>query len=366
MRRLKMVAALVAVLLGVCSKQVHAADPPAVGHVFIIVLENKGFAQTFGTGSVATYLNGALRPQGQLLTQFYGIGHVSLDNYVALVSGQAPNLLTQTDCILYLDFIGAPVLGPDGQAIGQGCVYPAFVPTVVDQLEGEGLTWKGYMEDMGNTPAREPATCGNPAPNSLDGTQSATAADQYAARHNPFVYFHSILDPPGRCGAHVVPLTALDGDLAAVATTPNYVFVTPNLCHDAHDAPCVNGEPGGLDSADDFLAFWVPKILASPAFHQDGLLIITFDEAEVGFDGESATACCGEVGGFNTVFPGLYGPGGGRTGTLLLSRFITPGSENATPYNLYSLLRSVEDLFCLAPLGYAAQASGFGADVYGP
>src|SRR5438093_13075523 len=103
MRRLKMVAALVAVLLGVCAQQALATFPAPVGHVFIIVLENKGFNETFGPGSVATYLNATLRPQGQLLTQFYGIGHVSLDNYVAVVSGQAPNLLTQTDCILYLD-----------------------------------------------------------------------------------------------------------------------------------------------------------------------------------------------------------------------------------------------------------------------
>jgi hypothetical protein len=367
MRRLKTVAALVAVLLGASSKQVHAAGPADVGHVFIIVLENKGFEQTFGTGSPATYLNAILRPQGQLLRQYYGIGHLSLDNYVAMVSGQAPNLITQTDCILYLDFVGLPALGPDGQAIGQGCVYPAFVQTVVDQLEGNGLTWKGYMEDMGNTPSREPMTCGNPALNSLDGTQSATAEDQYGARHNPFVYFHSILDPPGRCGAHVVPLTALDEDLASAATTPNYVFITPDLCHDAHDASCAGGGPGGLVAADEFLNEWVPKILDSDAYKTDGLLIITFDEADVSpNEPDGAAACCNEPSGFNTVLPGLYGPGGGRTGSLLLSPLVEANSTNDTPYNHYSLLRSIEDIFCLPPLGYAAKSNGFGADVYAP
>jgi hypothetical protein len=363
MRQGVTVAALLAVLLGACSKQGFAAGPPTVGHVFIIVLENKGFDETFGPSSPATYLNGTLRPQGQLLTQYYGIGHVSLDNYVAMVSGQAPNLLTQTDCILYLDFIGLPVLGPDGQAVGQGCVYPAFVQTVADQLEAQGLTWRGYMEDMGSDPSREAAACAHPALNSLDGTQQAAANDQYATRHNPFMYFHSIIDEPS-CAANVVPLGALDADLASLATTPNYVFITPDLCHDAHDAPCANGEPGGLVSADQFLRTWVPKILSSDAYRQDGMLIVTFDEGDLSSSGADTGSCCGEPSGFNTVLPGLVGPGGGRTGAVVLSSFTVAGSINATPYNHYSLLRSVEDLFGLDPLGYAAKTGGFGADVF--
>src|SRR5256885_16925251 len=77
------------------------------------------------------------------------------------------------------------VIAPDGQAIGQGCVYPTGVKTVADQLEAAGLTWKGYMEDMGTA-------CRHPALNSRDTTQQAKVGDQYAARHDPFVYFHSL------------------------------------------------------------------------------------------------------------------------------------------------------------------------------
>jgi hypothetical protein len=344
---------------------------PTVHHVFIIELENEGFATTFSPGAPA-YLAKTLPSMGQLLTQYYGIGHVSADNYIAQISGQAPNLLTQTDCLVFLPVLPAlpvpaglpllPVLpAPAGQVIGQGCVYPASVPTVVDQLKAKGFSWKAYMEDMGNTPSREPATCAHPALFGVDGTQTATAADQYATRHNPFVYFHSIIDSPD-CNANVVPLTGFANDLTSAATTANYSFISPNLCHDGHDAPCQNGEPGGLVSANQFLQTWVPRITSSAAFQQDGLLMVTFDEAGT----SDATACCGEQSGPNTLFPGLTGPGGGLVGAVLLSKFITPGTVNATPYNHYSQLRSVEDLFGLDHLGYAGAPglAAFGHDVF--
>ncbi len=82
-------------------------------------------------------------------------------------------------------------------------------------------------------------------------------------------------------------MSALGRDLQSVASTPNYLFIVPNLCHDAHDvAPprggkCVDGAPGGLVAADRFLSGLVPEILASPAYRRDGLLIITFDESNI-------------------------------------------------------------------------------------
>ena len=377
------IAALATVLLG-CNNGNDASGGSAgrgVRHVFIIILENKGFTETFGENSPAPYLAKTLTSAGQLLNQYYGTGHFSLTNYVALVSGQGPNAQTQSDCQLYTDFLGLPALGPDGQAIGAGCVYPVIVKTVVDQLEEKRFTWKGYMEDMGNDLERDgSATCAHPALNSQDHTQTATAGDQYAARHNPFMYFHSIIDDQARCDAHVVPLTRLEADLASAARTPNYVFITPNLCNDGHDPSfpsrdptlrtCKDGAPGGLVSADAFLRKWVPKILASPAFRRDGLLIITFDEAEAEANqpGEAdASACCGEVPGPNAPLPGIFGLGGGRTGAVLLSPFIRPGTVNDTPYNHYSMLRSIEDMFGLDHLGYAAAAGlkPFGNDVFG-
>jgi phosphatidylinositol-3-phosphatase len=333
-----------------------AVATPAISHVFIIVLENKSFDETFSPSSPAPYLANTLTAQGQLLRQYYAIGHSSLDNYIAMVSGQGPNLFTQSDCQLYAEFLPGLPMPLYNQFLGQGCVYPSAVKTLPDQLVARGLTWKAYMEDM-KTPCRHPAL------NSLDNTQNARLGDQYAARHNPFVYFHSIIDS-NICVANDVDLSQLETDLASAATTPNYVFISPNLCNDGHDAPCVDGRPGGLAAADQFLQTWVPKILASPAWSEGSLLVITFDESE----SADATACCGELPGVNTANPGglQFGPGGGRTGTVLISPYIRPGSINDSPYNHYSLLRSIEDIFALSHLGFAGQAhlNSFGTDVY--
>jgi hypothetical protein len=331
-----------------------ASALPPIKHVFIIVLENKDYSDTFGPDSKAPYLARNLTGQGQLLTHFHGIGHLSLPNYVAMVSGQSPNPQTQADCQFYTDF--APgTIGADGQALGQGCVYPATVKTIADQLEAKGLTWKGYMEDMG-TPCRHPVIGAH------DETQSAKANDQYAARHNPFVYFHSIIDTPA-CDANDVPLDRLPTDLGSASRTANYTFITPDLCADGHDAGCPDGSPGGLEGIDAFLRKWVPRILASPAYKAGGLLIVTFDEAA-----SDNAACCNEQTGPNTPNPAgpEPGPGGGKTGAVLLSQYIQPGSTNPTEYNHYSLLRSMEDLFGLPHLAFAAQdgLKPFGSDVF--
>ncbi len=92
--------------------------------------------------------------------------------------------------------------------------------------------------------------------------------------------------------------------------------------------------------------------------------MVTFDEADEE-DAASADACCGEQPGPNSPLPGIFGPGGGRTGTVLVSPFIKPGTWNDTGYNHYSLLRTIENTFGLAPLGFAADARGFGTDVWG-
>jgi phosphatidylinositol-3-phosphatase len=335
---------------------------PPVGHVFVINLENEGYATTFGAGSPAPYLAKTLRAKGNLLTNYYGIGHNSLDNYQAQISGQGPNPQTQADCQIFTDFIKLPVSAANGQAVGQGCVYPSSVKTIADQLTSAHKTWRGYMEDMGNTPSRESRTCGHPAIGSQDKTQSATAADQYAARHNPFVYFHSLLDS-GACAKNDVPLTALTKDLSSVSTTRNLSYITPNLCDDGHDSPCASGKPGGLVSANAWLKTWVPRILNSPAFKKDGLLVITFDESD-GPNSDS-TACCGETA-VNTPAAGITGAGGGRVGAVLISRWIKPGSTTSRAYNHYSLLASIEDLMHLPLLGYAGKSGlpHFAKDVY--
>ena len=343
-----------------------AAKTPAAGpakHVFVIMLENESYNDTWSAGSAAPYLTQTLRHQGVFLTNYYAIGHVSLGNYIAEISGQGPSHSTQDDCTTYTNFT-ATGTGALGQLLGDGCVYPSSVQTIADQLTAKGLTWKTYQEDMANSTS-EPVACRHPVLGSADPTVVARLGDEYATRHNPFVYFHSIIDTPS-CGANVVDLKALPADLTSVRTTPNFSFITPNLCDDGHDNPCVDGRVGGLTAADQWLKTWVPRILASPAYKQDGMVVITFDEAEPSGLGVDATACCHEAQAPNVTAAGGTGPGGGRVGALVLSRFVKPGSTTTTPYNHYSLLCSVENTFGLSHLGYAATPglACFGKDVY--
>ncbi len=45
------------------------------------------------------------------------------------------------------------------------------------------------------------------------------------------------------------------------------------------------------------------------------------------------------------IQPGHQSHGGDRTGAVLLSPFIKPGTVSTTPYNHYSMLKSLEDIF---------------------
>jgi hypothetical protein len=111
--RLRSMLAIVGLLL--LSPAAHAAQPP-IGHVFIVVLENEDAASTFGPESQAPYLAQTLTADGAFVPGYYGIGHASLDNYLAMVSGQAPNLVTQADCPLFLDVLPGATARCSGRA----------------------------------------------------------------------------------------------------------------------------------------------------------------------------------------------------------------------------------------------------------
>src|SRR5580658_7566935 len=242
-------AASIALLAGVgparaaSPKVVRAALAPGkIQHILLIEFENEGYQATFGPGSPATYLNGTLRAKGELLQNYYAIGHNSLDNYIAQVSGQSPTEDTQADCadngFAFANVSpGTPAPDPaldPGQVVGEGCVYPASVETIAGQLDAKYppnptthvASWRAYEQDMGNTPARDGRTpdpsggtdCGHPAIGAPDTAEVATPEDQYTSRHNPFVWFHSIIDNTAECDANVVPLGPLDPNGAPSAT----------------------------------------------------------------------------------------------------------------------------------------------------
>ncbi len=218
-----------------------ALAPGKINHILVIEFENEGYDATFGPGSPATYLNGTLRPKGELLQNYYAIGHDSLDNYIAQVSGQAPTEDTQADCadngfafanVTPGTLDGNQAVNP-GQVDGEGCVYPASVKTIASQLDAKYppnkvthvAAWRAYEQDMGNTPSRDGGTpdpsggtdCGHPSIGATDTAEVATPSDQYTTRHNPFVWFHSVIDNTAECNANVVPLGRLGAQRHAIA-----------------------------------------------------------------------------------------------------------------------------------------------------
>jgi len=271
-----------------------------------------------------------------------------------MISGQAPNPDTQSDCNAGFKDVFPGVMAPDGQVVGAGCVYPKEALTIADQLDAKGLSWKGYMEDMGADPTREPAdlcASGRQRP----GRHPDRLGDR-PVRHapQPLRLLHSIIDDQKALRrARRQPQRAA-GDLASAATTPNLVFVTPDLCSDGHDTGCADGRPGGLTSVDVFLREWVPRSRARRPMPTAGCSSSRGMRAAARARARRAPAAASKNG--PTRRARASPARGGQTGAVVLSPFTAPGSVNDTPYNHYALLRSLEDLFGLGHLGYAGQS----------
>jgi phosphatidylinositol-3-phosphatase len=314
-----------------------AAAPPVpeagrIKHVFVISLTSPGYEAAFGEASQMPYLATQLRPQGELLSGYSLLDDAGLPNGIEAVSGQPPNASTQAGCSTYTEF--PPTAKVDGKGVvsGAGCVYPVETLTISDQLAGGRFSWRAYMEGMVDETGK-PDNCVHPEPDATD----APLPGAYAASQNPFVHFHSLLDL-GDCATNDVPIEGFTADLRKTEKTANYSYIAPTPCDAGAAGQCPPGAVEGAAAADAFLAKWVPQILASPAYKKDGLLIVTFG---------AASAATTETAPTPTDDPL-------QVGTLLVSRFVSGGSTDASALDPYSQLRSVEDLFDLEHLGLAA------------
>src|SRR5579859_4688509 len=142
-----------------------AAPPsglPAIKHVFLIVLSDQPYAATFGPSSSAPYIAQTLEKRGALLVRYYGVAHGELADEVALISGQGPTVETTADCATYTQITPATV-GASGQVAGQGCVYPTTTETLAGQLTAKHLTWRAYLEGLGEAGSGAGA-CAHPLP----------------------------------------------------------------------------------------------------------------------------------------------------------------------------------------------------------
>jgi hypothetical protein len=336
-----------------------ATKLPSVKHVFVVMLDDEPYATAFGPASLAHYLTGTLERKGALLVRYYAVAHEQLANAIALVSGQGPTPQTALNCPTY-ENLAPQGAGADGQTLGAGCVYPSATRTLAGQLTGKHLTWRAYMEGMDVEPgagaSRAYGACGHPALGAPDPTSAPTppAGQAYATWRNPFVYFHSLIDSSA-CASDDVGLDKLKSDLQSAKSTPSFAYVVPDRCHDGNPTPCAPGAPAGMSAADGWLKKVVPEITASKAYKENGLLVLTVDEAPSGGEYGDSSSCCGQPAFPNLPAPagGIGPPGGGQVGALLLSPFIKGGATVQDTYNHFSLLRTVEDLFRLGHLGYA-------------
>jgi hypothetical protein len=335
---------------------------PPIQHVFVIVLGDHGYEEGFGESSQSTYLSQTLPAKGELLSNYYAVTQGDLANEVALVSGQGPTPATAANCPEYKD-VSPGTLNAEGQAAGDGCVYPAEAKTLPGQLVEAKKSWKAYVEDIGNGQAGQPTSCRHPALGSTDDAQAPRPGDAYETWRNPFVYLHSLVDGAD-CGERDIGLGQLETDLKVEKQTPALSYIVPSACHDGSEVPCEAGQPAGLAAAQPFLEKVIPEIEASTAYKKSGLIAITFAQAPQSGPNADESACCATPEYPNlppaATAPASTGPvketgGGGRVGMLLLSPFVEPGSVNETGYyNHFSLLLSVEELFGLPPIGYAA------------
>ena len=239
----------------------RAGGGPSFNHVYIVVEENTDYTSVMGSSSMP-YLNGLAQQYG-LATQYYANTHPSIGNYFMMTVGK---IITNDDNY-------SSVVSDDN---------------VVRRLLAAHKTWKSYAEDLPSV--------------------GYTGGDvgNYARKHNVFALLSDVANDPVQSN-NLVPFTQFATDLANNAL-PNYSFIVPNLCNDAHDC--------SLGTADTWLQANIDPLIKSAQFQQDGLLIILFDEA----------------GGDNTH-------GGGRIAWVSVSAKSKSGYQSTTLYQHASTMR---------------------------
>ncbi|MEA2589821.1 MAG: phosphatidylinositol-3-phosphatase [Actinomycetota bacterium] len=247
-------------------------------------MENHSYGEVIGSSS-APYTN-SLGHTYAMANNYFAIGHPSLPNYVALLGGSTFGITD--DCT--------------------SC-HVSNSLSLANQLQAAGISWTDYQEGM-------PSAC-------FTGPDSA--AGQYAKKHNPFVYFDSVVNNPAIC-SHVVPATQLSGDIAS-GHLPAFTWITPNLCNDTHDCSVTTG--------DNYLAGLVPGLLQALGPH--GALFLIWDES----DGDNSGCCGGKAAG-------------GHVPAILAGEGVRKGASSSVAYDHYSVLRTLEDNWGLAELGSAS------------
>jgi|WetSurMetagenome_2_1015567.scaffolds.fasta_scaffold12611_3 phosphatidylinositol-3-phosphatase len=338
-------AALVSALLSVAPALAKGGleGAPRYDHVFVIVEENKDYAQIMDP-AVAPNIAGLAKRYGNA-ARFFAEVHPSEANYVAMLGGDTFGI--HDDDAFYCK--PGPTSPPCAGAAQPGYVdHTVHAPHLGDQLTAKGLSWKGYYEDL-------------PEPGSLAVIASDPKFDSgtrrtalYASKHSGFVNFADVQSASDRA-RRLVGFDQLDRDIAS-GELPTFALIVPNQCNEMHGLHG-QGVPADCDGDVDKLALirrgdayagrLVERLMATRAWTGPGntAIVITFDESgDKGREG-----CCGVTPGAISNF------GGGHIPTIVITNNGPRGVTDDTPYSHYSLLRTLEDAFGLPDhLGHAA------------
>jgi hypothetical protein len=318
-------ATLLAMIVGSGSVSADSSrtDLKKFQHVFVIMMENTGYNLLIGNPN-APWINAAATKYG-LATNYFGVTHPSQPNYIAATAG---------------------IQGADSDAN-----EILNVPNIVDQLQTHEKTWKAYMQSYSLCTTPLDAACGN---------------QLYERKHNPFVSFADVQSSPARM-ANIVDLGQLSSDLAA-RTVPDYVWISPDQCHDMHGRggggasdPCdFSQEQSLIRTGDTFLSNTVGSIMSSSAWKGNSAIFIMWDESEftgtgpMGFGDTSG--CCDA------------NPGGGHVVTLVISHSDHKARTSNVAYNHYSVLRTIQSAWDLGCLGFTCDKANVHvmSDLVGP
>lgn len=374
------------------------SDLPKVGHVFEIALSTTSYKAAFGkTGSA--YLR-SLEAKGTLLSGYRSLGSSELADNLATISGQPPNADTRGGCTTYAEFPTAVVAKANGLVPGKGCVYPETALTLGDQVSSSGHIWRAYIEGQGKQP------CEHANSNALDDLPLPGSGPSYDSRHNPFIYFHSLLDL-GDCSTDDMDLSKLPAALSSASKTATFSYLAPNACGDARAVagattgatdptstePTTTSTTGSSTASSSTTTTGTsPTTATTTTGTTTGTTPTTVSTTAVsGALGIPTAAACpvGPVGivaenaflkkwvplilrsaaykkdgvlviGFSGDGVKRAGPQE-RTGALVLSPYARRGRVVTAAYSPYSLLRSVEDMFRYTPLAKAKTAPSFAA-----
>ena len=370
-RKVAVGAAAVALIATVAQSAMASPARPAgnheggrpLQHIFYIMMENHGFNEIIGNWADAPFTNLLARHSG-LETDYYGVTHPSLPNYLAAISGDFQGIWD--DCAAGADvycppeeFIPGSGDGTDGDYLTQEQIASASATAhmfsgqnLVDQLEAHHLSWKAYMQSIPSVGSQVEY-----AP-TIDTPNGPVTIKLYAQKHDPFMYFSDINYPGSPRLNRIVPFEGQFAADLASGRVPNFAWISPDQCHDMHgiapDQAALIGIPscgypdsgldhGAIQLGDAFLRSTITQIESSRVWRTtNSAIVVTWDEDDyTGFSG-----CCGSPTGNNGVILG-----GAQVPTIVVTHGGFWGSTLNVPANHYSLLATIEQLWhlgCLA------------------